>query len=185
MVWFVKILAILLLVILALFISVHISVFFLYNFLVYGNSHTQKPLSEDLYANFKPPDLVIEKVQTTTSDQVVLRGLFVKYRPPNLNDHATQSRLVVFMHGKGAYLPDCYYWMARVSKKLKVDVVCFAYRGFSQSDGAPTDSGVEKDSQAIIQYVQRVRGDYQKVYLWAKSLGCAIAIKALQPGAFT
>lgn len=64
------------------------------------------------------------------------------------------------MHGKGASLQDTYYWMVRTSKNLKVDVICFAYRGFTQSEGSPTDAGVLKDSEAIIQFTKSVKEEY-------------------------
>lgn len=68
--------------------------------------------------------------------------------------------MIVFMHGKGAAMNNVYFWMTRTAKNLQADVVCFAYRGFTQSEGSPSDAGVQKDAEAMIQFTKSVKEDY-------------------------
>ena len=83
------------------------------------------------------------------------------------------------MQGRGGKLQDTMYWMGKMSRTLKIDVICFPFRGFTQSEGTPTDAGVLKDSEAIFQYAKKIREEYTQIYLWGKSLGCAVAISGL------
>ena len=62
---------------------------------------------------------------------------------------------------------------------MKADIICTAFRGFCQSEGRPNDKWVLRDSLAIFNYANQLRADYNKTFLWCKSLGCAIGIKAL------
>ena len=55
----------------------------------------------------------------------------------------------MYMQGRGGKLQDTMYWMGKMSRTLKIDVICFPFRGFTQSEGTPTDAGVLKDSEAI------------------------------------
>jgi hypothetical protein len=42
----------------------------------------------------------------------------------------------------------------RLYHSLKVNIVTFAYRGYSNSDGFPTEEGLKLDSDAIVSYVK-------------------------------
>lgn len=41
-----------------------------------------------------------------------------------------------------------------LSTKLDVNIVTFAYRGYSYSEGTPSEEGLKLDADAIISYVQ-------------------------------
>ena len=64
---------------------------------------------------------------------------------------------------------------------MKADVITFAYRGFSHSDGhLPNEDGIMLDIDGITEfyktYVSRL-GDVETI-LWGKSFGCATSIVA-------
>ena len=64
---------------------------------------------------------------------------------------------------------------------MKADVVAFAYRGFSHSEGhLPSEDGIMLDIDAITEfyktYVSRL-GEAETI-LWGKSFGCATSIVA-------
>jgi hypothetical protein len=75
--------------------------------------------------------MIFSQIETTTSDGIKLRGLYVQYMPTNLDEQATTARLLVFMHGKGGHLPDKCQWFMKVARALKVDIVAFSFRGFT------------------------------------------------------
>lgn len=60
--------------------------------------------------------------------------------------------------------------------------MCVAYRGYSESDGTPSEAGLKKDADAIIQFLkkpsQALRGafDPNLLFLQGRSLGGAVAI---------
>ena len=57
------------------------------------------------------------------------------------------------MHGTAVYLPNKINYLNRKSMQLKADIVAFAYRGFSLSDGQePTETGIMTDCNAINDY---------------------------------
>lgn len=40
-----------------------------------------------------------------------------------------------------------------IYSSLKVNIVTFAYRGYSNSQGSPTEKGLKMDADAIINYI--------------------------------
>lgn len=60
------------------------------------------------------------------------------------------------------------------------NVALVAYRGYSNSEGAPTEKGIKMDSIAILSHVLNNISniDRTKVYLHGRSLGGAVAIYA-------
>ena len=49
------------------------------------------------------------------------------------------------MHGNATSLQDMVYYMNQTAFNMKADVVCFAFRGYTQSDGTPSDPGLTRD----------------------------------------
>lgn len=71
--------------------------------------------------------------------------------------------------------------------KLDVNIVTFAYRGYSDSEGHPTEEGIKLDAAAMVRYIESeplINPD--KVFLYGRSLGGAVAIHAINehPHAF-
>ncbi len=65
-----------------------------------------------------------------------------------------------------------------------------AYRGYSDSEGVPTERGLQLDSLAIIRYAVKYRAEsitkgYNKdIYVYGCSLGGAVAIYAISASAY-
>lgn len=58
-----------------------------------------------------------------------------------------------------------------------MNIVTFAYRGYSNSDGSPSEDGLKKDADAIINYVKTERKiDKSQLFLMGRSLGGAVSI---------
>ena len=61
-------------------------------------------------------------------------------------------------------------------KKLQVNIVAVAYRGYSCSEGSPTQHGLMLDTDAILEFVKTERRiNNNKVFLHGRSLGGAVA----------
>ena len=72
-----------------------------------------------------------------------------------------------------------------MSRHLQAEIICFAYRGFSDSDRAKyNEQEIAKDVEAITSYfaklVKDMGGDERvEALIWGKSFGCATAIQSL------
>ena len=88
------------------------------------------------------------------------------------------------MHGAATSLPNKISFFKKTCLELKSDVISFAYRGFTQSDGARACTrGIAKDIEAISKFfsetVEAESENYQvETILWGKSFGCSTAILA-------
>lgn len=71
-------------------------------------------------------------------------------------------------------------------KKVNCNFLLVAYRGYSQSDGIPTEEGIKMDGIAIMEYVMTQTDviDTSNVYVMGRSLGGAVAVHALASLAF-
>jgi alpha/beta superfamily hydrolase len=38
--------------------------------------------------------------------------------------------------------------------KLNANILCIAYRGYSESEGSPSEQGLQKDANAMIEYLK-------------------------------
>jgi len=116
-------------------------------------------------------------VTLTTSDGERLRAWLLT---------GTDSRaLVVYFHGNGGNLS---VWAPILSDLARhgFDVLAFDYRGYGLSTGRPTESGVYRDADAILDHVasalsgSRPRDFAQgrPIVYWGRSLGTAVAAYA-------
>lgn len=65
-------------------------------------------------------------------------------------------------------------------KKVGVNVLCVSYRGYSKSEGVPTEKGLQLDALAIAKFVKACdKIDKQRVFLVGRSLGGAVALSLL------
>jgi fermentation-respiration switch protein FrsA (DUF1100 family) len=68
------------------------------------------------------------------------------------------------------------------------NIMCVAYRGYSESVGVPTETGLKLDGIAISECIRQQRGkiDISRLFLIGRSLGGAVAINTLkeEPGLF-
>ncbi len=71
-------------------------------------------------------------------------------------------------------------WFEIVFKTLKVNIVAVAYRGFSRSEGKPSQEGLLLDSAAILEYAKsEKRINKDRVFLVGRSLGGAVNIHTM------
>jgi len=86
---------------------------------------------------------------------------------------------VVFFHanaGNLGYRMDNYEMLY---SQLRLNVFAVSYRGYGYSEGTPSEEGLKLDAQAAIKYVfEETSVDKNKVFLFGRSLGGAVAIYA-------
>jgi pimeloyl-ACP methyl ester carboxylesterase len=62
-------------------------------------------------------------------------------------------------------------------RALGLNVIAAEYRGFGGTDGAPTESGVERDAASAYDYLRRqLRADPPRIVIYGWSLGSAVAV---------
>lgn len=85
---------------------------------------------------------------------------------------------VIFLHGNGgniSYQIFSAFWLPWYG----YDVIAFDYRGYGNSSGEPSIENIHKDVKAIYDFTIEHAKDGEKLYIFAQSLGGAVAITAL------
>lgn len=93
---------------------------------------------------------------------------------------------ILWLHGNGGNVGTQAHDVARLHRRLQVNVLVFDYRGYGRSTGRPTEPGVYRDARAALAYLasrQDVAAD-RIVYL-GRSLDAAIAVELAQAAAGT
>ena len=116
-----------------------------------------------------------EEIWIKTKDNLRLQGWFM-YQP----DETTKRNTIVFLHENAGNIGLRMDWFEIVYKTLNVNIVAVAYRGFSRSEGHPTQEGLLLDSEAILEYTkseEKINND--RVFLCGRSLGGAVNIHTM------
>ena len=68
-------------------------------------------------------------------------------------------------------------YLRQLHKNTHSDIVLVAYRGFSDSNGEPSESGLQLDAEAIIDYaITYSKKNHKDLYVLGRSLGGAVSI---------
>ncbi len=111
--------------------------------------------------------LDFEDVSFEAADGVALHGWFVPAQ-------AAIGTIIIF-HGNAGNISHRLDTL-RIFNSLALNSFIFDYRGYGQSNGRPTESGIYLDAQAAWRYIVETRGIApEQVILFGRSLGAAIA----------
>ena len=111
--------------------------------------------------------LPYDAISFRTEDGVELAAWFV----PVSDARAT----VLFCHGNGGNISDRLEYI-ELFHQLRLNTLMFDYRGYGQSGGKPTETGLYKDAEAAWDYLTRKRGIAPgEVVVFGESLGGAVA----------
>lgn len=79
-------------------------------------------------------------------------------------------------------------YIKQLHERTNSDILLVAYRGYSDSEGVPTEEGIQLDAQAIMEYAVSLKakalaeGNVKDIYILGRSLGGAVSIYvATQP----
>lgn len=118
-----------------------------------------------------PADFGVEfsAVTVTTSDGERIQTWLLRA--------AASRALVVYFHGNGGNLS---LWAPIVSDLAQrgYDVLVFDYRGYGLSTGRPSETGLYRDADAVLEHVASVAAAPRRVVYWGRSLGTAVAAYA-------
>jgi fermentation-respiration switch protein FrsA (DUF1100 family) len=134
-----------------------------------------------------PRDLGLEYESLTieTRDGERLRAWLIASRRPPHSAPSTQHPLVVYFHGNGANLSNWTPIVCAIARQ-GYTVLAFDYRGYGVSSGSPTEKGLYRDVDAVVDHVwKRVKPDGPSaplrlgpVIYWGRSLGVSMAAYA-------
>ena len=83
---------------------------------------------------------------------------------------------LIFFHENAGNLGLRLDWYELVYKNLQCNILSVAYRGFSRSQGKPSQEGILLDTEAILEYAKsedRINND--RVFIVGRSLGGAVS----------
>lgn len=119
------------------------------------------------YRNPNELGMEYEDIYFETKDKVKINAWFVKSHPG--------ARTIIFFHGNagniGTRLPN----IEVLVKDLRCNVLIVAYRGYSNSEGSPSEDGLKLDAEASLEWAKS-RQDINQIYVFGRSLGGAVAI---------
>ena len=96
----------------------------------------------------------------------------------HLKSTIPQKGTVLFFHGNGGNISlqlFSVFWLPWYG----YDVITFDYSGYGLSEGEPTLETVHRDAEAMMQWAITHTSENKPLYLFAQSLGGAVAISAL------
>ncbi|CAK88078.1 unnamed protein product (macronuclear) [Paramecium tetraurelia] len=131
--------------------------------------------SHNNYPYFKSPqerNLPFEDIEIQ-HDGVELKGWFIKQQ--NFQTAPT----VVFFHENAGNIGWRLEYAHQYYDRVKCNFVIVAYRGYTYSTGTPHQNGIQKDANAITNYVfNNLKIDKSNVFAHGRSLGGAVATYA-------
>lgn len=111
--------------------------------------------------------LEYEPVSLVTSDGVRLQGWFVPA--------AGERAVAAFFHGNAGNIGHRLDTL-RVFNDLGLSVLIVDYRGYGQSGGEPSETGLYRDGEAVWEYLRNDREiPAERIVLVGRSLGAAVA----------
>mmetsp|Transcript_42958 Transcript_42958/g.41321 ORF Transcript_42958/g.41321 Transcript_42958/m.41321 type:complete len:117 (+) Transcript_42958:96-446(+) len=104
---------------------------------------------EDNFEGFRSPDerdMLYKNVFVKTSDGLTLRGWFIHQENPR------EYPTVVFFSDNPGNIGLRMPYFQLIYFNLRVNILAVHYRGYSGNEGFPSEEGVKKDADAIIDY---------------------------------
>ncbi|EXJ73317.1 uncharacterized protein A1O5_03077 [Cladophialophora psammophila CBS 110553] len=113
----------------------------------------------------------------------ILEGSIATSAESEVNGHL----VVLYFQGNASSLPPRLPYLSSVLKSLsqqqnrgRYTIVALSYRGFWKSKGSPSQSGIELDAEAALEWTQsRYNHDGTRFVVWGQSIGAGIATVSL------
>ena len=114
----------------------------------------------------------IEKVSIKTNDNLKLLGW---YKNNNLSKYKT----VLFLHGNAGTLENRIHKINHF-KKINVNFLLVAWRGFSGNKGKPTEKGLYEDARSAVKWLEEKGIRKNNIILYGESLGTGVVTEIAQ-----
>jgi len=111
--------------------------------------------------------LSFEGVALATTDGERLHGWFLPGQP--------EQPALLFLHGNAGNISHRVenLWLLH---QLGLNVLIFDYRGFGESSGTPSETGLARDADAALAWLRQRGWSAQRTVYFGRSLGAAVAI---------
>jgi len=117
-------------------------------------------------------NLEYDNIYITTPDGLQLHGWFIKTK----ENYESAPTIVVFQ-GRAGNIGHRVPFLAALEKYCKSNLFIIGYRGYSYSEGKPTEEGIKIDSVATMNYIfSRKDIDLSKIFVLGSSMGGAVAV---------
>jgi fermentation-respiration switch protein FrsA (DUF1100 family) len=118
--------------------------------------------------------LPYEDFQVSTQDGVKVCGWFI---PASAKASAGGPLTILFSHGNAGNISNRLDKIARL-RQTGANLVFYDYRGYGESEGAPSEIGTYQDAEAVYRYVTQTKHIApERVVFYGESLGCAVAVE--------
>lgn len=115
--------------------------------------------------------LAFQELRLQTADGTVIHGWYVP-PPPGGSGYS-----VLHLHGNAGNISHRLAWLP-ILQRAGVGALLLEYRGYGQSEGAPSEDGLHLDAQAGWDWLRGERGlPAERILLFGESLGGAVAAR--------
>ncbi|EGR34719.1 phospholipase carboxylesterase domain protein [Ichthyophthirius multifiliis] len=133
------------------------------------------PKSQDLNPiGFRTPfdvGIKFENITIYTSDNIKLHGWICKL------ENSQNVPTVIYFHENAGNIGTRIHYLKKYQQLANVNIVLIAYRGYSNSDGSPSEQGLQNDSIAILNHIfSRNDINTEQIFIHGRSLGGALTI---------
>ena len=118
----------------------------------------------------------IEKVKIYTKDDIELLGW---YHKKDLQKYKT----VLFFHGNAGSLENRIYKLNHF-RKMDINFLIIAWRGFSGNKGKPSEQGLYEDGRSAINWLLSQGVKEENIVIYGESLGTGVATHLSQKKKF-
>lgn len=130
--------------------------------------------SREISLTPKTHNVPFENVEFTAKDGVKLFGWFI----PAKGEGKSVPPTILWFHGNGGNLSNRVTNIALLHHYVRSNIFIFDYRGYGQSEGAPSEQGIYCDGEAAVQYLlARTDVDSERMVYFGRSLGASVALQ--------
>lgn len=85
------------------------------------------------------------------------------------------NKLIIFSHGNASINEDMYSYLQWLSNMLLIEVVCYDYQGYGNSQGQPGEQNCYDDIESVVKYfINQENHKREEIYLMGQSLGTGV-----------
>lgn len=133
-------------------------------------SHLFYHPSSEIFSNPEESGFKVERVSFQTGDQKVLKGWYFR------GFGKSKKITVIQFHGNAENMSTHYRFLSWVVHH-GYDLFTFDYRGYGDSEGEPSQKGLNEDAVTAIRWAFENRPEFQFI-LFGQSLGGAVLMRA-------
>lgn len=115
------------------------------------------------------PHVPFEDVRFTAADGTRLHGWFIPFKD--------SKKIFVISHGNAGNIGHRYEMGEFINREFQANTLMYDYRGYGESEGRPTESGVYSDLSGAIRYALSRGYSPNELYLIGQSLGSAVTVE--------